>query len=316
MQDPYAVLNVPRSADQARIKRAYRELAKTLHPDRNPGDAVAERRFKEISQAYRLLSDPKQRARFDRGDIDGQGNPRRRFDFGFGGDGDGRGGMESILERVFRSQFGRSFVGSFAGSGAPGASDDLLRSRARANRAEGARVRQRGADRRVRLEVDFLTAARGGKARVDLPEGRTLEIDLPVGAEDGKVLRLRRQGDPGTFGGLPGDLLIELGVRPHDRLGRKGHDIHLDLPVSVPEALFGASVMVPTIDGRVRILVPPRSNAGQILRLRGRGAIKPHGGRGDQLVRLVVMLPEPPDPGLESWARTHGYETRRDGEPE
>jgi DnaJ-class molecular chaperone len=316
MQDPYAVLNVPRTADQARIKGAYRQLAKSLHPDRNPGDAVAERRFKEISQAYRLLSDPKQRARFDRGEIDGQGNPRRRFDFGFGGDGHGRGGMEGILERVLRSHFGRSFVGSFAGAGTPGASDDLLRSQARANRAEGARVRKRGADRRVRLEVDFLTAARGGKARLDLPEGRTLEIDVPAAAEDGKVLRLRLQGDFGTFGGLPGDLLIELAIRPHHRLSRKGHHVHFDLPVSVPEALFGASVMVPTIDGPVRISVPPRSNGGRVLRLGGRGVAKPDGGRGDQLVRLIVVLPEPPDPDLERWASAHSYKTRRDGEPE
>jgi DnaJ-class molecular chaperone len=315
MQDPYAVLNLPRDADQARIKRAYRELAKTLHPDRNPGDAKAERRFKEISQAYRLLSDPEQRARFDRGEIDGQGNPRRRFDFGFGG-GEGRGGMESVLERVFRSQFGRSFVGSFAGSGAPGAFDELLRSRGKAGQSGGAKVRRRGGDRRVRLEVDFLTAARGGKARLELPEGRALEIDVPAGAEQGQVLRLRRQGESGTFGGLPGDLLVELDVQPHPRLGRAGHDVSLDLPISVPEALFGTSVMVPTIDGRVRISVPPRSNAGRILRLRGRGIARPGGGRGDQLVRLVVVLPEPPDPDLESWARTHGYRARRDGEPE
>lgn len=313
MQDPYAVLNLPRDADQARIKRTYRELAKSLHPDRNPGDAVAERRFKEISQAYRLLSDPKQRARFDRGEIDGQGNPRRRF--GFGG-GEGRGGMESILERMFRGQFGRGFVGSFAGSGAPGAFDEMLRSRGTAGRPGGAKVRKRGGDRRVRLEVDFLTAARGGKARLELPEGRALEIDVPTGAEHGQVLRLRRQGESGTFGGLPGDLLIELDVQPHARLGRTGHDVSLDLPISVPEALFGASAMVPTIDGRVRISVPPRSNAGRVLRLRGRGLARPDGGRGDQLVRLVVVLPEQPDPDLESWARSHPYRARRDGEPE
>jgi DnaJ-class molecular chaperone len=313
MQDPYAVLNLPRDADQARIKRAYRELAKSLHPDRNPGDAVAERRFKEISQAYRLLSDPKQRARFDRGEIDGQGNPRRRF--GFGG-GEGRGGMESILERMFRGQFGRSFVGSFAGSGAPGAFDEMLRSRGTAGRPGGAKVRKRGVDRRIRLEVDFLTAARGGKARLELSEGRALGIDVPAGAEHGQVLRLRRQGESGIFGGLPGDLLVELDVQPHARLGRTGHDVTLDLPVSVPEALLGASVMVPTIDGRVRISVPPHSNAGRVLRLRGRGVAKPGGGRGDQLVRLLVVLPEQPDPDLESWARTHGYRTRRDDEPE
>ena len=316
MQDPYAVLNLPRDADQARIKRTYRELAKSLHPDRNPGDAVAERRFKEISQAYRLLSDPKQRARFDRGEIDGQGNPRRRFDFGFGGERGGRGGMESILERMFRSQFGRGFVGSFASSGTPGAFDEMLRSRGTAGRPGGAKVRKRGGDRRIRLEADFLTAARGGKSRLELPEGRALEIDIPAGAEHGRVLRLRRQGESGTFGGLPGDLLIELDVQSHPRLGRSGHDVTLDLPVSVPEVLFGASVMVPTIDGRVRISVPPRSNGGRVLRLRGRGVARPGGGRGDQLVRLLVVLPEQPDPDLESWARTHGYRARRDDEPE
>jgi DnaJ-class molecular chaperone len=315
MQDPYAVLNLPRDADPARIKRAYRELAKTLHPDRNPGDAKAERRFKEISQAYRLLSDPEQRARFDRGEIDGKGNPRRRFDFGFGG-GEGRGGMEGVLERVFRSQFGRGFVGSFAGSGAPGAFDELLRSRGKAGQSGGAKVRRRGGDRRISLEIDFLTAARGGKARLELPEGRALEIDVPAGAEQGQVLRLRRQGESGTFGGLPGDLLVELDVQPHPRLVRAGDDVILDLPISVPEALFGTSVMVPTIGGRVRISVPPRSNAGRVLRLRGQGIARPSGGRGDQLVRLIVVLPEPPDPDLESWARTHGYRARRDGEPE
>lgn len=316
MIDPYRVLNVPRTADQATIKRAYRRLAKTLHPDRNPGDVRAEARFKEITQAYDLLSDPAKRARFDRGEIDAEGRPRAPFGFGgFGGGPGGAGGFagqreartaaESFFEKVFGMGFGR-------GPGAttrPGAASGNWW-------GDQSATRRRGADRRYRLEIDFLTAARGGRQRLLLDDGRTIEVEVPAGVETGKMLRLKGQGQPDPLGAPPGDALVELVVRPHPRFSREGHDIHFECPISLSEAVLGARITVPTIDGPVRLTVPPRANSGRRLRLRGKGLPGPGGARGDQIVRLVVILPEPLEGqlarDLERWARAHNYDVRGD----
>ncbi|HEX5079331.1 MAG TPA: DnaJ C-terminal domain-containing protein [Geminicoccaceae bacterium] len=315
MQDPYRVLNVPREAGQAAIKAAYRDLAKRLHPDRNPGDARAEQRFKQVTRAYELLRDPAKRAKFDRGLIDADGKPQ----FGFGHFGFGRGaaaggaaaarpdgsgaarGAEGLFEKIFGGAFGRD---------TGGASFEDLRAAAQAGRRP-----RRGEDRRCRLEVDFLLAARGGKQRLDL-DGRVIEVDIPPGTEDGKVLRLKAQGGAAPPGGAPGDALVTVAVRPHERFSRQGRDVHLELPISLSEALQGAKVTVPTIDGPVRISVPPGSNSGRSLRLKGRGVAAPGTPRGDQYVRLVVMLPDRPDPELAEyvrrWAEKHPYDPRGD----
>jgi DnaJ-class molecular chaperone len=323
MQDPYRVLNVPRQAGQAAIKAAYRELAKRLHPDRNPGDARAEQRFKQATQAYELLRDPAKRAQFDRGLIDADGKPQ----FGFGQFGFGRGaagpararaggrgdaqtgadagfrGAEGLFEKIFGGAFGR-------GPAAGGSTFEDLRGAA----SSGGR-RATGADRRCRVEVDFLLAARGGRQRLDLGD-RVLEIDIPPGTEDGRVLRLKGQGVRGAPGEAPGDALVTIAVRPHRHFSLQGKDVHLELPISLPEAIQGAKVTVPTIDGPVRISVPPGSNSGRSLRLKGRGVVVPGEARGDQYVRLVVMLPERPDAELAEyvrrWATQHPYDPRAD----
>jgi DnaJ-class molecular chaperone len=310
--DPYRTLNVPRSADQAAIKQAYRKLAKMLHPDRNPGSARAEQRFKEVSQAYDLLSDPAKRAKYDRGEIDADGRPRHAFK-GFEFAGDPQSAAESILGKMFGGAFGRGLGGGFGDALRSGRGefrfDDLRRGGAGAG---GARRAQRGADRRYRLEVDFIAAALGGKKRLVLDSGRAVEVGVPAGAEHGSVLRLKGKGEAGA---PPGDALVEIAVRPHPVFTRKGADVHIELPISVPEALFGASIPVPTIDGPVRITVPAGSNSGRTLRLKGRGIGGPESGRGDQYVRLLVTLPEAPDAELEQWARRRNYDVRRDREP-
>jgi DnaJ-class molecular chaperone len=309
--DPYRILNLPRTADQAAIKQAYRKLAKMLHPDRNPGSARAEQRFKEVSQAYDLLSDPAKRTKYDRGEIDADGRPRQPFR-GFEYTGDPQSAAESILGKMFGGAFGRGFGGGFGDVHKAGREfrfDDLRREAAR---AAGARQAQRGADRRYRLEVDFVAAALGGKKRLVMGSGRAVEVNVSAGAEHGSILRLKGQGDAGT---TPGDALVEIAVRPHPVFTRKGADVHVELPVSVPEALLGASIPVPTIDGPVRITVPAGSNSGRTLRLKGRGIGGSEGRRGDQYVRLLVTLPEAPDAELEQWARRRSYDVRRDREP-
>jgi len=318
MQDPYRVLNVSRRAGQAAIKAAYRELAKRLHPDRNPGNAGAEQRFKQVTQAYELLRDPAKRAQFDRGMIDADGKPQ----FGFGNFGFGRGagtrpgaqagarpgaaggsrGGDGLFEKIFGGAFG------WGGPGG-GPSVEELRGAAPGS------GRTRGVDRQHRIEVDFLLAARGGRQRLELGD-RVLEIDIPPGTEDGTVLRLKAQGAKGSPGGAPGDALVTIAVRPHERFSLQGKDVHLELPISLPEAIQGAKVTVPTIDGPVRISVPPGSNSGCSLRLKGRGVAVRGAPRGDQYVRLVVMLPDRPDAELADylrrWAEKHPYDPRAD----
>jgi DnaJ-class molecular chaperone len=324
MQDLYRILNVGRDADAAAIKAAYRKLAKQLHPDRNPGDSQAERRFKELSRAYDILSDPDKRAQYDAGAIDSEGNPRGGF--GFGGFGRGASerpfgsGFETIFERAFGGGLGGFRRNSgFGNADVNAAFEDMLRSRTRRARPDETRRRSRGLNTRHHLEVDFLMAARGGKQRLRLSNGRTLEVDVPPGTRDGQVLRLKGQGGRAPENGEPGDALIEIAIRPHPHFERKGQDIHLDLPITLPEAVLGAKVKVPTIDGPVRINVPPGSNSGHTLRLRGRGLARSAGERGDQYVRLVIMLPASPDPELadylERWARERDYDVRGDLEP-
>jgi DnaJ-class molecular chaperone len=285
--DPYAVLGVKREATQDEIRKVYRELAKKLHPDLNPGDKAAEEKFKQVSAAYDLLGDPEKRARFDRGEIDasGQERPRERYYRDFhGADAEphvysSHGGFADFME-----------------------SEDILRDMFSRGGGE-ARIRLRGQDALYRLPVEFLEALNGATKRITLPDGGTLDVVIPPGTRDKQVLRLRGKGGAGLGGGPPGDALVEIDVEPHSFFTRKGDDIHLELPISLPEAVLGAKLDVPTPTGSVRMTVPKGANTGTVLRLRGKGAPRSDKTHGDEYVTLKIVLPQELDPELEEFAR-------------
>ena len=280
--DPYVTLGLSRGAAADDIRQAYRKLAKELHPDVRPGDKDAEERFKRVTSAFNLLSDPATRARFDRGEIDADGNEK----MGFGSRPSGRGGAAGAAESPF--DLGDIFSDLFGSAGPRGAGG-----------AAGGYGRMRGRDIRFSLEIDFLDAANGGKRRVQLSEGRTLDVAIPPGVESGQVLRLKSQGGQGVHGGPPGDALVELSVKAHPFFRRDGNDILMDLPISLTEAVEGAKIQAPTVSGPVALQIPVGANSGMTLRLKGKGV----GGQGDQLVRLLVMLPETADDELKKFIK-------------
>jgi DnaJ-class molecular chaperone len=281
--DPYETLGVKKDASQDAIQKAYRRLAKKLHPDLNPGNKQAEEQFKEVSAAYDLLSDPEKRARFDRGEIDASGaeRPRQRYYRDF---------ADAGTSSPYTSDAG---FADFAGM------DDIL-SEVFGRQGRG-NVRMRGADVHYRLALDFLDAINGGKQQLTLPDGSLLDVTIPPGTRDGQVLRLRGKGRPGIGGGPAGDARIEIEVRPHRVFTRKGDDIHVELPISLSEAVLGGKVQVPTPSGEVTMTIPKWSNTGTVLRLRGQGVPRLGGNRGDEYVTLKVMLPRTPDPELEKF---------------
>ncbi len=289
--DPYAALGVSRSASADDIRRAYRTLAKDLHPDVRPGDKAAEERFKRATAAFNLLSDPVTKQRFDRGEIDADGNERMAFN--------ARGPRQGA----------RSYAGAGAspgaGGGAAGAGDtfDLgdIFSDLFGPGFGGARTysRMRGRDIRFTLDIDFLDSINGARRRISLAEGRTLDVAIPAGVETGQVLRLKNQGGPGVQGGPAGDALVELKVRPHPFFRREGQDVHMDLNISLTEAVEGARIQAPTPSGPVTLTIPAGSNTGKVLRLKGKGV----SGHGDQFVRLQVMLPEAMDEDLRKFVK-------------
>lgn len=302
MADPYKTLGVGRLASADEIKKAYRKLAKKLHPDVNPGEKKIETQFKEATAAYDLLSDPEKRRRFDRGEIDEQGNPRHPgfssgAPWGTAGGGAGtraRSARDFGLDENDGDEIFKDFFGF--GRGRTG-------------------LKMRGADVTYRLEVDFLDAALGGKKRLSLADGKSLDVTLPPGTEDGQQLRLKGQGMPGQGGAPSGDAFVEIAVRPHPYFERDGADILLECPISLAEAVLGGTIEVPTIDGRVSLKVPAGSNSGTQLRLKGKGiANQKTKARGDQYVRFVVTLPATIDAELEAavrgWARTHPHGVR------
>ena len=282
--DPYETLGVKKDAPQADIQKAYRRLAKKLHPDLNPGNKKAEEDFKKVSAAYDVLGDPEKRARFDRGEIDASGaeRPRQRFyrDFADG-------------THPYASDAG------FADF--EGADDVLSEIFGRAGRGGRSNLRMRGQDVHYRIELDFLDAINGGKKQIALADGETLDLTIPPGTRDGQILRLRGKGQPGIGGGEPGDALIEIAVRQHPVFTREGDDIHIELPVALADAVLGGKVNVPTPTGTVAMTVPKWANTGTVLRLKGKGVPRPDGSRGDEYVTLKVMLPDKPDPELEKF---------------
>jgi len=284
--DPYSTLGVTRGASEKDIKSAYRKLAKELHPDRNKDNPKAAERFSEVTRAYDLLSDKDKRAQFDRGEIDIDGNPA--MPFGFGGDGGGQrgfradgfegfGGEGVDLGDIFDGLFGGR--GGFGGGGAgPGGGFG------------GRRPAAKGANVQYRLKVSFIDAATRADQRITLQDGKTLDLKLPAGLEEGTQMRLAGKGEQGIGGA--GDALVTIHIEPHPFFKRDGDNIRLDLPVSLDEAVNGAKVKVPTVEGPVMLSVAPGSSSGKTLRLKGRGFTRKDGTRGDQLVTLEVSLPE------------------------
>jgi len=299
-QDPYQELGVARTASADEIRRAFRKLAKKHHPDANPGDKASEERFKRVSAAFDLLGDDEKRKRYDAGEIDADGREIMRGFAGGGPFGQGSGGFrqgdfEGVdLGDILGEMFGGRRGGGFGGGGfnAPP---------------------PRGSDVRARLEIDLEEAIRGGKKRITFSDGRTLDITIPKGAFDGQILRLKGQGGPGRGGA--GDALIEIAVRAHPVFRREGENLVMDLPISVPDAVLGGKVEAPTPDGPVTLSIPAGANSGSTLRLKGKGLSDAQGRRGDLLARLVVTLPETPDPSLkafaESWRAERPYSPRR-----
>ena len=297
MQDPYKLLKVERSASQEDVKRAYRKLAKELHPDINPGNKEVEQRFKETSPADGILSAPNRPNRCEKGKIDASGQ-----------------------ETPQRGGFYRNHAGTRRGAkyspfdfGEDVSADDIF---ADLFGARSRRVRRPGANVSYTVPISFLEAAKGAKKRIKLADGKTLDVNIPPGTEDRQTLRLKGQGMPGVGGGPAGDALVEAHIQPHPFFDRKGINVNVELPVTLQEAVLGATVTVPTVHGSVSMKIPPGSNSGTTLRLKGKGIqARDSNEVGDQYVKLKVMLPERPDQELrefiENWSRSHDYDPRR-----
>ena len=306
MADPYTTLGVERTASEADIKKAYRKLAKELHPDRNKDNPKASDRFGKVTQAYDILNDKDKRARFDRGEIDGEGNPASPF--GFGGPGGGGGGFRPgpggqpfqadgpDLSDIFEGMFsgggrGGGFSGGFGGFGR-------------------GREQPKGANVLYKLDVSFADAAAAKPQRITLGDGKTIDLKIPAGLESGAQMRLAGKGQPGPGGN--GDGIVTIEIQPHRFFRRDGDNVLLDLPISLSEAVLGASVRVPTVEGAVMLTVPKGSSSGKMLRLRGRGFHRKDGTRGDQLVTLMVDLPVGDDALIEF---VEGWKDRDLGNP-
>jgi len=309
MRDPYEVLGLAKTASAAEVKSAFRKLAKKFHPDQCK-EPRAKDRFAEIGSAYEVIGDEKKRAAYDRGEIDAEGKPRAPQFEGFGRRPGGRPGEDGDLHN-----FGFDF-GSGDNRGAtfdPDMIAELFGARASA-RARAAR----GEDIGVDVTVPLATAAGGGSARVALPTGKTLDVAVPAGVEDGKQIRLRGQGRPGPRGGPAGDAIITIHYAAHPQFKVEGRDLRLDLPITLYEAVLGAKVRVPTLSGEVEMAIPPWTNGGRVLRLRGKGL--PSGGeapQGDLLATLRIAMPPAEDADLAKlmrrWRDEKPYDPRSGG---
>ena len=284
MADPYKTLGVARDANEADIKKAYRKLAKELHPDRNKDNPKASEKFSQVTNAYDLLNDKDKRARFDRGEIDGDGNPAAPFGFGNGGGGRPQPGG-------FRSE------GYEGGAGGPDMSDIFEGLFGGAQRGGGGgfasgfgrRPQPKGENVAYRLQVPFVDAATLEPQRVTLSDGKTLDLKLPAGVESGTQMKLSGKGEQGPGGA--GDAILTIDVQPHRFFTRDGDDVRIDLPISLAEAVLGGSIKAPTVEKPVMLTIPKGTTSGKTLRLKGKGFHKKTGGRGDQLVTLMIDIP-------------------------
>ncbi|MEO1046069.1 MAG: DnaJ C-terminal domain-containing protein [Pseudomonadota bacterium] len=302
MADPYKILGVARGASEKEIKSAYRKLAKELHPDRNKDNPKAAERFSEVTQAYDLLTDSDKRARFDRGEIDIEGNPTAPFGFGGGGPSTYR----------TRSQSSGGDFGGFGNDGIDFADifDGLFGGGGSSRPTSGFSGRQppsKGANVGYNLMVDFIGAATLASQTVTLSDGKTVSIKLPVGVETGSKIRLGGKGQPGAAG--PGDAIVTITIGKHPHFRRDGDDVLLDLPISLTEAVKGGKIKIPTVDGPVMMTVMPGSTGGQVMRLKGKGFHRKSGGRGDQMVTLRIAIPED-DAALKAFV--DGWDSRHD----
>ena len=298
MADPYSTLGVPRSADEKAIKSAYRKLAKELHPDRNKDNPKAAEKFSDVTKAYDLLSDKNKRAQFDRGEIDMEGNPLNPFGGMGGGGGFGGGGFGARPggQRGYRSEdfqgfgndgmdLGDIFEGLFGGGRSSAGS------RSGGDPFGGRRPPPRkGADIAYTLRMPFTDAATLKDQRITLADGKTIDLKLPKGVEDGTQMRLKGKGEQGPGG--PGDGLVTIRIDKHKLYRRDGDDVRFDLPITLDEAVNGGKVRVPTVDGPVMMTIKPGTDGGTVLRLKGKGFTRKNGTRGDQLVTLEIQLPD------------------------
>lgn len=300
MRDPYSTLGIPRTASEADIKSAYRKLAKELHPDRNKDNPQASEKFSDATRAYDLLSDKAKRAQYDRGEIDGDGNPANPFagmgarpGYGRGGTYGGSGPSAADFAGFGTDDvdLGDLFEGLFGGR---------ARQQQQPKRGFGRQPPppppKRGADIHYRLAVPFVDAAAGRDQRITLADGKAINLKLPAGVEDGTMMRLKDKGQPGTGGHGDGIVMVEVGSHPFFR--RDGDNIRMDLPITLDEAVRGAKVKCPTVDGAVMLTIKPGSSSGTVLRLAGKGWTRKNGKtvdgkpeRGDQLVTVEIQLP-------------------------
>lgn len=323
-RDPYTVLGVSKSASESEIKSAYRRLAKRYHPDTNSGDPKAQERFAEVNAAYEIVGDKEKRRQFDRGEIDAagqqryqssgfgtEGDPFAGFGFGRGSAGAGAGGARSGGSRTFRFT-------TDDGGGGPGV-DEILREFMGGGSSRrsgfGTQSSTRGEDLEVVVTVTLEDLASQDKLRVSLPTGKTVDVRLPPGAEPDQQIRLRGLGHEGAMGGPAGDAILTLRIASHPMFERDGSNLKLDLPITLYDAVLGAKVRAPTLNGSVNVTVPKGSSGGKTLRLRGLGLPSKTGARGDLLVKLQIDLPhEMPDDFVEMmrhWREDAPYQPRK-----
>lgn len=299
----YDILGVSRRASDEDIRRAFRKLAKELHPDVNPGNAAANERFKKVAAANDILGDPDKRRQYDAGEIDSRGEARRpQWRAGASAHNGGArarthsGGFDDFgFSDIFSDVFGRGGGGPAAGT-------------------RGFPIK--GQDLRYTLEVDFIEAISGAKKRVTLPEGGVLDLSVPEGVNDGQVLRLKGKGARGQNGGPSGDALVEIKVRAHAQFKRQGDDIQVEVPITIDEAVLGGKVEVPTISGRVQLTIPKGTSSGKTFRLKGKGAVnRTTGVTGDELVTVKIVLPDQIDESLSyffsEWRQKNTYDPGR-----
>ncbi len=325
MRDPYDVLGVSKSASAAEIKSAFRREAKKLHPDANKQDPRAAARFAELNAAYEILGEADKRKAFDRGEIDADGKPRFQGFEGFGaGRGPGGGfGREGIFETFSFGRDGFQHARGRAGGGFGrfGGFEDILKeafgAAARSGRPGGSHFEEDlgvGQDITAALTITLSEAARGTNKRVKLPTGREVDVKIPAGLNDGQTIRLKGQGVPGA-GGRAGDLLIAVSIAPHPLFTRAGGDLRLELPITLYEAVLGAKVRVPTLEGAVELAIPPGTSSGRTFRLKGKG-FPAKDGKGDLLAAVRIVFPEGSDMELEElmrkWRKTKPHDPRKD----